>query len=214
MKFTDIDLNNNVFLYDSSIIDDDIRTKITNKNFVGLSNFTDNSCNIIFDRTTSKTLDLPNDCVDIYQSEDSLDYLELSTVYSTINDIYRVLKPGGLFRLSLPDYTCDILYNRCKHGPTGNICFDPICGGEYDVENNTISNGGKLWFANYQVVQDILQQTNFELCDFLHYYEDVNNYILNDIDYSLGFVSRTPDFDTRVHNPRRPLSIVVDCYKV
>lgn len=213
MKFNDINLNNNVFLYNSTIVDNDLRSKITNKKFIGLSAFKDDSNNIFLD-TNNTILDLPNDCVDIFQSEDSLDFYELSTVPSMINEIYRVLKPGGLFRLSLPDYNCDILYNRCKFTPDGNICFDPIVGGDYDELTNKISNGGKLWFANYNVVNEMLQKTNFEIFDFLHYYEDRDNHVLNDIDYSLGFVSRTPDFDQRVQNPLRPLSIVVDCYKV
>ena len=38
-------------------------------------------------------------------------------------------------------------------------------------------------------------------------------YITNKIDYSLGYISRTPDNDDRVKNPYRPMSIVVDCYK-
>ena len=212
MKFNDINLNNNVFLYNSTIVDNDLRSKITKKLFIGLSAFKDDSNNIFLE-TNNTILDLPNDCVDIFQSEDSLDVYELSTVPSMINEIYRVLKPGGLFRLSLPDYNCDILYNRCKFTPDCNICFDPIVGG-YDELTNKISNGGKLWFANYNVVNEMLQKTNFEVFDFLHYYEDRDNHVLNDIDYSLGFVSRTPDFDQRVQNPRRPLSIVVDCYKV
>ena len=47
-----------------------------------------------------------------------------------------------------------------------------------------------------------------------HHYYDINGKsILNTIDYSKGFVSRTPDNDKRVQNPKRALSIVVDCYK-
>ena len=48
---------------------------------------------------------------------------------------------------------------------------------------------------------------------FLHYYSCENIPVINYIDYSLGFISRTPDNDERVQSPRRPLSIVIDCYK-
>ena len=34
-----------------------------------------------------------------------------------------------------------------------------------------------------------------------------------EIDYQKGYISRTPDNDERVMNPRRPLSIVLDAYK-
>ena len=37
---------------------------------------------------------------------------------------------------------------------------------------------------------------------------------MKNIDYSLGYIKRTPDNDKRVKKPRRPMSIVVDCYKI
>jgi hypothetical protein len=33
------------------------------------------------------------------------------------------------------------------------------------------------------------------------------------IDYTKGHISRTPDFDSRVQNPVRPLSLIVDLIK-
>ena len=38
-------------------------------------------------------------------------------------------------------------------------------------------------------------------------------FVLKEIDYQKGCISRTPDNDERVMNPRRPLSIVLDAYK-
>ena len=49
--------------------------------------------------------------------------------------------------------------------------------------------------------------------NYLHYYDNNNNSITNKIDYSKGYVRRTPDHDNRVKNPYRAMSIVVDCYK-
>ena len=49
--------------------------------------------------------------------------------------------------------------------------------------------------------------------NYLHYYDENGNGILKKIDYKLGFVCRTPDFDERVRNPCRPMSIIVDCVK-
>ncbi len=37
--------------------------------------------------------------------------------------------------------------------------------------------------------------------------------LLQKIDYSKGYIYRTPDHDSRVKNPYRPMSIVVDCHK-
>ena len=133
---------------------------------------------------------------------------------NSINEIYRILKPDGLFRLSLPDYRCDILDNRCEKDNQGNIIFDKGGGGTYDRNNNKIING-TLWFPKYEKVLSLLESTNFnnDKIRFLHYYGENNNRILNSIDYSKGFISRTPDHDRRVQQPRRPMSIVVDCVK-
>ena len=38
-------------------------------------------------------------------------------------------------------------------------------------------------------------------------------FVLKEIDYQKGYISRTPDNDKRVMNPHRPLSIVLDAYK-
>jgi len=38
-------------------------------------------------------------------------------------------------------------------------------------------------------------------------------FVLKEIDYQKGYISRTSDNDERVMNPCRPLSIVVDIYK-
>jgi len=52
-----------------------------------------------------------------------------------------------------------------------------------------------------------------EKVEFLHYYDDTGKSIINDIDYTKGYICRTPDHDKRVQSPRRPMSIVVDANK-
>ena len=49
--------------------------------------------------------------------------------------------------------------------------------------------------------------------NWLHYYETDDSFTVKDIDYSLGHIQRTPDYDTRVQNPRRPMSMVIDAFK-
>ena len=60
-----------------------------------------------------------------------------------------------------------------------------------------------------------MKQTKFDMSkvNFLHYYDEQGNTIMKDIDYTNGYISRTPDNDKRVQDPRRPMSIVVDCFK-
>lgn len=81
----------------------------TNKNFIGLS--LTNSNNYHIKRDVTKPIELNDNTVDIYQSEDVFEHIEYLELNKVFNEIYRVLKPGGLFRLSMPDYKCDILQN-------------------------------------------------------------------------------------------------------
>jgi SAM-dependent methyltransferase len=209
--FSDIKNNHKIYLY-AGDMDIDRITK-TNKNFIGLSLTNSNNYHIKHDVT--KPIELNDNTVDIYQSEDvfeHIEYLQLNTIF---NEIYRVLKPGGLFRLSIPDYKCDILQNRSLKDACGNIFHDPGGGGNYDFLNNKVINGGHVWFPNFNLVYYIFEKSNFniEKVHFLHYYDSSNNAIVKTIDYNMGYISRTPDNDSRVKEPYRPMSIVVDCYK-
>ena len=184
----------------------------TNLPFIGLSNRMSNHEHIKHNITNK--YNLPDNKVDIVLSEEIMCKIPFNLLKNSINEIYRILKPDGLFRLSLPDYRCDILDNRCEKDNQGNIIFDKGGGGTYDRNNKKIING-TLWFPKYEKVLSLLESTNFnnDKIRFLHYYDENNNQILNSIDYSKGFISRTPDHDRRVQQPRRPMSIVVDCVK-
>lgn len=120
MKFENIIDNDNIYLYLGDMTKQ--RRDYTNKNFIGLSiNYSD-KYHIHHDVT--KSIPLNNNTVDIVQSEDVMEHIEYDKLKNSINEIYRILKPGGLFRLSMPDYKCDILYNRSEKDGDGNIIFD------------------------------------------------------------------------------------------
>ena len=211
MKFEQIINDTTIHLYLGDL--DMQRRTSTGKNFIGLSLAKHDDMHIQHDVT--KPYDLLDNSVDSVQSEDVMEHIEYANLKECINEIYRILKPGGLFRLSMPTYECDILYNRSKKDKEGNIVFDAGGGGSYDNVNKKVIRGGHVWFPTYQSVKQLLLSTNFDenKIDFLHYYDEEKRPILNTIDYSLGYISRTPDNDSRVQQPRRPMSIVVDCYK-
>lgn len=212
MKFWDLNLNKNIYLYHGEICDYDKRIQVTNKNFIGLCNYKDDFNHIQFD--VKNKHDLPDNVISIYQSEEMLMKYDKNTVIDIINDIHRILINNGLFRLSLPDYNCDVLRNRSILGDNDEVVFDKTIGGQYDEENNRIIKQGIEWYPTYDVVKDLLDKTNFEVFDALHYYTDKDNFVCSNIDYSLGLVNRTPDYDQRINDPYRPMSIVIDCYKV
>lgn len=154
---------------------------------------------------------LRDGCVDIFQSEDVFEHIERDRIPAILNEIYRLLKPGGIMRMSVPDYRCDLLRDRTVKDSDGNPIFDPGGGGEYI--NGRVVNGGHLWFPVYESVKSIVSMSRFEDVCFYHYYDEKGKPVTRRIDYSVGYVQRTPDHDPRVQDPYRPLSIVLDCRK-
>mgnify|MGYP001439138867 CR=1 FL=1 len=211
MKFEDIIDNDKIFLYCGWLPRD--RRDYTNIPFVGLSLYEENETHIQHDIT--RPMPLKDNTVDIVQSEDVMEHIEYSMLKKSIDEIFRVLKPGGLFRLSMPDYKCDVLYNRSEKDGNGNIIFDNGGGGRYDRTNEKVVGGGHVWFPVFSSVKSLLESTHFsnDKINYLHYYDENDKPIMNKIDYSKGYIRRTPDHDDRVKNPSRPMSIVVDLYK-
>ena len=204
MNFNDLKSKEAIYLYAGDVPQNGLYTLC-----VGLSLFQENSQHIKHDIT--KELPLGNACVDIYQSEDVCEHIEPEKLPSVIDEIYRVLKPGGILRLSLPDYRCDILYDRTLKDEKGELRFDPGGGGDF-VEGKVVK-GGHVWFPKYEGVNEILEKTQFTDIQFYHYYDETGKGVTRPIDYSIAHVIRTPDHDVRVQNPYRPMSIVVDCIK-
>ena len=148
MKFNDIINNDNIFLYCGDIVKQ--RRDYTNTPFIGLSLHRDNQYHIQHDMTLP--IPLKDNTVDIVQSEDVMEHIEYSMLKKSIDEIFRVLKPGGLFRLSMPDYKCDVLYNRSEKDCNGNIIFDSGGGGRYDRINKKVITGGHVWFPVFNSV--------------------------------------------------------------
>jgi SAM-dependent methyltransferase len=182
------------------------------KKFVGLSINKQDSQHIKHDVT--KTFPLKTSTVDLFQSEDVFEHIDYKNLSAVIDEIFRILKVGGIFRLSLPDYRCDVLYNRSQKDDFGNIIFDSGGGGK--LVNGKVTDGGHLWFPVFETVFFLLHNSKFMTngsINFLHYYDTNGIGITNPIDYTNFMVSRTPDHDLRVKYPYRPMSIVVDCVK-
>lgn len=163
-------------------------------------------------------LPIPDESVDVYQSEDVFEHIEYAKLPATVSEIYRVLKKGGLFRLSVPDYRCNILVDRSIKNAEGNFVFDPGGGGSYwrrflIFGEKRVVRGGHVWFPRYEDVFALLRDTPFSSVEFLHFYDEDGVPHTRPIDYTKGYIKRTPDNDSRVSFPFRPMSIVVDCIK-
>lgn len=213
MKFSELSSLPFVNLYAGDVPD---MPEYRTRQLVGLSLVQEDKWHIRHDVT--KPLPIPDESVDLYQSEDVFEHIEYERLPATISEIYRILKKGGLFRLSLPDYRCDVLVERSVKDADGNIIFDPGGGGAFKRRppifgKKKVVKGGHVWFPLYENIVELFNNTRFSSVEFLHYYDESGVPHTNPIDYSKGFVKRTPDNDERVSHPFRPMSIVVDCIK-
>ena len=158
---------------------------------------------------------MKDNSVDIFCAEDVMEHIEYKHQIKIFGEIYRILKPKGIFRLAVPDYRCDILLERTLKNKKGELKFDPGGGGAYSNLKRKVVRGGHVWFPRYENVKNIFDNSNFqhEKTNYLHCYKNDTEVLLKDIDYSICFIKRTPDNDLRAANPRRPMSIVVDAIK-
>lgn len=206
ITFNDIKNNDYIYLYAGDIPN---RVEYDKKGIVGLSITHSDYRTIKHDLTDPLLLD--DNTVDVFQAEDVFEHIEYEKLTDVVNEIYRVLKPGGIFRLSVPDYRCDILCERSLKDNNGKIIFDKFGGGNY--KDGKVIDGGHVWFPTYETVEELLDKSLFNIYKFYHYYDKDGVSITEKIDYSIGFIQRTPDHDERVRNPYRGMSIVCDCVK-
>lgn len=182
--------------------------------WIGLAFYKSDQWHIKHDLTTP--FPIKDGIVDCFQAEDVLEHIEPADLLAvTFPEIYRVMKPGGFIRISLPDYRCDYLIDRCWKNEKGEIYYDPLGGGKWDAKLKRVTPGGHVWFPTYERLRSLIELSPLRHCkaDWLHYYDTTGEAVIKEIDYSKGYVMRTPDHDRRVQEPRRPLSIVVDLYK-
>lgn len=178
----------------------------------GITPFAPSHRNIPHDMTMR--FPIPDGSVDSFQAEDVFEHLELATVPRVIEEIYRVLRPGGLFRLSVPDYHFDLYRARTLRDAAGNLLFDPGGGGR--LEAGRVVDGGHVWFPTIDIIRDLFAASSFASAGrvaYLHYTEADGETVMQPIDYSLGHIQRTPDHDPRVADRPRPISIVIDAWK-
>lgn len=178
----------------------------------GLTPFTPSRRNISHDLRNN--FPISDNSIHIFQATDVFEHIAIEEIPKLIAEVYRILVPGGLFRLSVPDYRCPIYLERTITTPDGDLLFDPGGGGR--LRNGRVVDGGHVWFPVFEKVEQLMENSEFSRAgkiEYLHYHDPSGERVMNPIDYSLGFILRTPDNDSRVQRDCMPLSIVVDAWK-
>jgi predicted SAM-dependent methyltransferase len=135
---------------------------------------------------------LPDNFVDIYQAEDVFEHIDYGSLKFVVKEIFRLLKPNDFFRLSVPDYNNPdhlkdkfLLKDEC-----GNVLFDARGGGNYELENGKVVEGGHIWFPKYELVKGLLETVEWSSINFLQYWDENENRHHKEVDYGQCHVHR------------------------
>ena len=167
-------------------------------------------------------LNFPENSITKIQSQDVFEHLDYNKLPAIFDDIYRVLKKGGVFRLSMPDYNCPAMRKECVFDENGNIMVDVSCGGTVIYDRSIpgkrahfIDTGdAHLWFPTFENLRSLIDKSeikNSSKITFYHYWLNDKEFHSEDIPDNEMFVQRIPPFDMRENG--RPISIVVDFCK-
>lgn len=188
--------------------------------FMGLALFPQHSQEIRHD--AREPLPVADGSVAKIQSQDVFEHLPYDSLPAILDDIHRALKPGGIFRLSLPDYGSPFLLKRCVFDEEGNILADLRMGGSvaWDrkgkrrrVEFQPHGNA-HLWFPTWELVWGLIRRSKLEHCAeirFHHYFVNRDEYVMQDYPEDEMFVMRAPPHDKRAGG--LPISLIVDFVK-
>ncbi|SHI16988.1 Predicted SAM-depedendent methyltransferase [Butyrivibrio fibrisolvens DSM 3071] len=200
--FEKLDLSKDITLYAGDINDD---VHLNNDNLFGLSITQNDDKHIAHDVT--KPYPLPNACIASYESECVFELIGEENVLPALNEIYRILRPGGKLRLSVPDYYSPFLKNRAMTDKNGKILYD--AGETYAIKyGKTGLIGGSIWYTNYDVLKEKIEKTKFKYVDWLCYHSMDGILHKKEIDLSKGYLHRVNN-----ESSKDVYCIVVDLYK-
>ena len=121
----------------------------------------------------TKPVPLPDNSVDRILAEDCLEHLKIEDIKYVLAEAFRLLKPGGIMRIGVPDY------NNPKDHP-------------YLEKGSDIRYPQHSTLTHYSLMLEIIRESLFSRYGFYHYW-DQGQFIQHKIDYGLGMVRRTPD---------------------
>ena len=121
----------------------------------------------------TKPFPLPDGCADRIHTEDFLEHISVDRIGALLSECFRVLTPGGMMRIGVPDY------NNPKDRPYLDIGVD-------------LRYPGHVTLTHFAMMKKIIEDSPFQGHQFYHYW-DGDTFVTNRIDYSLGMIQRTPE---------------------
>ena len=125
----------------------------------------------------NQPIPLPDGSVDRILSEHFLEHVSQSTIAHVLRECHRLLKPGSVARLAVPDY---------EH-PRQREC---LALGHDPKRRNHVT------LTTYTLLRSLVDASPFGGAEW-HQYWQGDQFIHGPIDYSLGYVQRTPENDRR-----------------
>ena len=155
------------------------------------------------------------------QAQDVLEHVAFDKVPAILDEIYRVLRPGGAFRLSVPDYRSPVLKRRSIYDARGRVIGDLMMGATSYLDQATgdarvrFSEDGDahLWFPRYELVTHLVLKSEIRKTA-IHFYQgflDDHTYLCEPVPENEMFVQRAAPHDRR--GGGTPTSIVADFVK-
>jgi SAM-dependent methyltransferase len=188
-------------------------------NFVGLA------LNPAHDREIKHNLTDPlpyaGDSIAKIQAQDVLEHVPFDKVPFVLDEIYRVLRPGGIFRLSVPDYRSPVQKRRSIYDARGRVIGDLLMGATSYLDQATgdarvqFTGDGEahLWFPRYELITHLVLKSELRRSR-IHFYQgfiDDHSYLCEPLPEDDMFVQRAAPHDRRAGGA--PTSIIADFIK-
>jgi SAM-dependent methyltransferase len=188
-------------------------------NFIGLALNPAHDREIGHDATGP--LPYPDNSISKIQAQDVFEHLAFDKLPFVLDEVYRVLQPGGLFRLSVPDYRSPVLKRRSVYDARGRVTGDLMMGATPWFDEATgeakvrFSDDGQahVWFPRYELVTHLILKSEIRK-SAIHFYQcflDDQTYLCEPVPDDGLFVQRAAPHDRRAGGA--PVSIVVDFVK-
>lgn len=122
-------------------------------------------------------LPLPDGSVDRILTEHFLEHIPMHGIAHVLRECHRVLRPGGIARVAVPDY----------NHPRDRYCL---------ALGHDPRRRDHVTLSTYALCADLVASSPFGAARFYQYW-DGDTFIHRPVDYSLGFVRRTPENEPR-----------------